>query len=607
MTEEAINDAQDGEVSKPGLIRRIPRRIRIGTLVLFVGAAVLWNAFPPNVPQKPVILAREADGTLREQGEPSGNGIGFNAQLGELKSQNSTSSVSSSSHSNPAFFAARHLIIINQSDDILMERVGAELLESLKTELAVDRLEYYPLGHMPELGSLAPDFYVTLELESKNVSGLLNDKLKAKVKATLGSMLSKSNYTSFDQLTPPLVNLYATVEVDHQSTYFGVESSAAAYILQGRDIAKEITKQFKAKFDAAREGHNPIPKLPKQLAEPAWTPIPEFDFLKELNAEVLTSTHRMMVHNETFWRLTSDKDAAELFGVVKEELTENGWRVDHEETSFPRSSILRMVDGTHDVKVFPAERNKLPASADGAWPEQVDYFVHYRNRLSQDVLQSAIGDVLDQEEPDLNFLLVFQGRASSEQRPKIISLLEKLTPGTPASWMALADHYSSHQDIEGCKRALRMLTCLQHLAVDGGSMSNKVRDIAKKHDIAKSEYESLKREDWLQLGLVELTEEGQPEPIDFGVGTSAGFFEIDSEGKATVYSILIKEIGNSQLEAVQMKCSGGTRSWSTENVFANGQSTADGSFNRDSSRSRLNLTTERLDPERFRVSVRLRK
>ena len=190
MTDETMSDASSGEVPKQGVIRRIPRQVRIGALVLLGGAVVIWNVFPPSVPRAPVILAREADGILREQGGQGGDGLGFNAHLGELKSENSTSCGSSSSHSNPAFFAARHLIIINRSDDILMERVGAELLESLRTELAVDRLEYYPLGHMPELGSLSPDFYVTLELDSKDVSGLLNQKLDATVKATLGTTLS---------------------------------------------------------------------------------------------------------------------------------------------------------------------------------------------------------------------------------------------------------------------------------------------------------------------------------------------------------------------------------------------------------------------------------
>lgn len=598
-------ETSGGVLPRRGLIQRIPRRIRIGALVLLGSAVVIWNVFPPSVPQEPVILARDADGTLRDQREQGGARLTFNAHVGELKSENSTFCGSSSSHSNPAFFAARHLIIINRSDDILMERVGVELIESLKTELAVDRLEYYPLGHMPELGSLSPDFYVTLDLDNKKVSGLLSEKLDAAVKATLGTTLSKSSFTSHDHLTPPLVNLHANVEVQHKSTYLGVESSAAAYILQGRDIAKQITSQLKAKFEAAREDHGPIPEMPSGLAEPAWSPIPEFDFLRSLKAEVETSTHRMMMHNETFWRLTTDKTADKLFAIVKEELVEKNWRIDHEETSFPRSSILRLVDGSRVLKVFPAGRNELPSSSDDAWPERVEFFVHYRDRVSTDVIESAIGNVLDQPEPDVDFLLVFHSRASGEQRPKIISLLEGQKPGTSASWMALADHYSSRKDVDGCCRALRMLTCLVHLARDGSAISNKVRDIAKKHDIRKSDYELPGREYWLKVGLIELPEEGEAERIEFGLGVQAGFFEIDSEGKATVYSIVINEIGDSQLEGTHMKCSGGSRSWSTGRALNSSQKTDQHSFSRHPNNGRLEMTTEQLAPKRFRTSVRL--
>ncbi len=607
MSDETMIETSSGELPRRGLIRRIPRRIKIGAIVLLGSAVVIWNVFPPNVPQEPVILARDADGTLREQGEQGGDRLTFNAHLGELKSENSTFCGSSSSHSNPAFFAARHLIIINRSDDILMERVGAELIESLKTELAVDRLEYYPLGHMPELGSLSPDFYVTLELDSKKVSGLLSEKLDATVKATLGTTLSKSSFTSHDHLTPPLVNLHADVEVNHKSTYLGVESSAAAYILQGRDIAKQITSQLKAKFEAAREDHGPIPEMPIGLAEPDWSPIPELDCLKSLKAEVETSTHRLMIHNETFWRLTTDKTADELFAVVKEELIAKNWRIDHEETSFPRSSILRLVDGSRVLKVFPADRNELPSSADDVWPASVEFFVHYRDRVSTDVIESAIGDTLDKPTPDVDFLLVFHSRASREQRPKIISLLEGQKPGTPASWMALADHYSSRKDVDGCRRALRMLTCLKHVARDGSSLSDKIRKIAKKHDIEKGDYESPRREDWLDLGLIELPEEGQAEPIEFGLGVQAGFFEIDSEGKATVYSVVVNEIGESQLEGTHMKCSGGSRSWSTGRGLNSSQKTDHHSFSRHPNKGRLEMTTEQLAPNRFRTSVQLHK
>jgi hypothetical protein len=385
MTEETVSD-----VAKPGFLSRIPRRVRIVTLVVAVGGLVVWNIFPPNVPNKPIVLAREADGALREQGGEAAGGLAFNAHFGELKSQNSTSRFSSSGHSNPAFFAARHLIIINQSDDVLMERVGAELLDQLKQLLAVDRLEYYPFGHMPELGGLAPDFYVTLELKSKEVSGLVNDNLNATVKSTLGSTLAKSSFSSFDDLTPPIVRLHAGVEVEHQSTYFGVESSSAAYILQGRDIAKQIAAQLKTKFDAARGDHGALPEMPTELANPEYSPIPEFKFLDQLGAKVVTSAHRLMTPNETFWRLTTDNTTDELFGVIKSELADSEWRLDREETSFPRSAILRFVDRPRVLMIFPSDRDQLPRTADEPQPEHVDYFVHYRDRVSSDVLESAI-------------------------------------------------------------------------------------------------------------------------------------------------------------------------------------------------------------------------
>jgi hypothetical protein len=599
MTEETVIDA-----AKPGFLKRIPRRIRIATLVVAIGGLVVWNIFPPDVPNKPIVLAREADGTLREQGGEDAGALAFNAHLGELKSQNSTSSVSSSGHSNPAFFAARHLIIINQSDDVLMERVGVELLDQLKQLLAVDRLEYYPFGHMPELGGLAPDFYVTLKLKSKEVSGLINDKLDATVKSTLGSTPANSSFSSFDDLTPPIVRLHASVEVRHQSTYFGVESSSAVYVLQGRDIAKQIASQLKTKFDEARADHGALPEIPIELANPEYSPIPEFKFLDQLGAKVVTSAHRLMTPNETFWRLTTDKTTDELFGAIKSEFVDSGWRLDHEETSFPRSAILRFVDRPRVLMIFPADRDELPRTADEPQPEHVDYFVHYRDRVSSDVLESAIEQVLEQPKPDVNFLVAFHGRGSSSQRGRIISLLEEESPGTIAIWSKLADHYSSRKDIEGCRRALRMLTCLKHLSSNGSSIENKIRNIAKKQKIDESEFESPTRDDWLTLGLVEMTEDGLPEPIEFGLGTCVGFFDIGEDGKVWVYSIVINDTGTSQLEAVRMKCSGGSRSWSSGEIFNSSRTTDHHSFGRGQGQGRVELTTEKLSDDRFLTTLR---
>lgn len=609
MVEETTNDRFSSDVPKSsdvpneGRVRRIPRRVWLGAVVIAGLFAVVWWGLPADVPREPVILARDADGTLREQGSPNG-GLTFNAQLGSLNAKNQTTCVSSSSHSNPAYFAARNLIIINQVDDVLMDRVGAELVESLKSELAFDRLEYYPYGHLPESGKLAPDFYLMLELESKTVSGLMNEQLEATVKALLGSTPARSHFHSFDHLTPPLVRLHSEVQVKHESKYLGVESSAAAYVLQGRDIAKQITSQLKSKFEDAREGHSPVPELPAELAEPEWSPTPDFHFLDEMQAEVLTSTRRLMMHNETFWRLTIDGPVTELFDLVKEELVENKWRVDHEETRHPRSSVMRLVLGTEDLLIFPADRDELPASADESWPDRIDCFIRYRKRMSQDAVRSVIDDVLAQSEPDIGLLLVLHDRASREQRPRIISLLEQHQPGTSESWIVLANYYSALKDMEGCRRSLRMLTCLKSLSIDPGALTNRISSLAKKHEIDRPEYSELTEDDWIATGLVKILEDGPAAPVEFGTDRPAGFFAIDAGGKAHVYSVMITAGPGEQLTARHLYCSDGHRSWGTGGVSHQGQETNQYRFGSGPDDRRVVLTTTRLAPDRFRAVAR---
>lgn len=604
MMQETTRDSDGIDTPKRAWISRIPRWCWLATLVVVGPVILIWKGFPPDVPREPVILARDSDGALRQQGSPRA-GLALNAQLGTLKANNQTSCVSSSGHSNPAFFAARHLIIINQSDDVLMERVGAELIESLKSELAFDRLEYYPHGHLPETGKPAPDFYLMLELRSKTVSGLMNDQLQATVKALLGSTPVRSRFNSFDQLSPPLVRLHAEVEVEHESTYFGVESSGATYVLQGRDIAKQITARLKTSFEKAREGHQPVPELPVELAEPEWSPVPDFEFLRNLNAEVLTSTHRLMTHNETFWRLKSDGTTAELFADVKGELAGSGWRVDHEQTTHPRSSILRLVQKERDLIIFPADREQLPASADGNWPETADYFVRYRDRMSLDAVRLVIDEVLTQQKPDIGLLLLFHNQASQEQRSKIVSLLEQHRPGIPDSWIVLARHYSRQNDIDGCRRALRRLMCFQHVLQDPAGLRSRIQDIAEENGIDDSEYSELTEDDWLATGFVQITPSSDGNPVEFGFDGPAAFFAIDDRGESHVFSITVNSGPDGELTATRMHSADGARSWSSGSIFHHGQEEDRHRFGNGLNGRYVVMTTTRLAPDRFRTVARI--
>jgi hypothetical protein len=148
------------------------RWIKIGLLFLLIAFLAVWNLMPPDVVRNPVVLGRGDDGELHEQSPNADNGLHFNAHVGALKSQNSTTTASSESRSDPAFLADRGLMIINLSNHVLMERVGTELLAQLKADNKFDRLEYYPSGHLPETGVEAPDLWLSLNLESVEESGI---------------------------------------------------------------------------------------------------------------------------------------------------------------------------------------------------------------------------------------------------------------------------------------------------------------------------------------------------------------------------------------------------------------------------------------------------
>jgi hypothetical protein len=579
------------------------RRVRAVCLLLIVLALAAWCLLPPNVLRRVVILTRGADGTLQEQQPNKKDGLLFNAHLGGLTSTNQVVSGITSSHSNPAFFAARSMVVINPSDDILMERVGTELLEVIKKDLPLDRIEYYPSGHFPEPGGLGPDLYLRLDLTSKKVSGLLNSKLDAKVVVNLGTTLGNSSFNSFDQFTPPTVKVDSNISVEHQSIYTGVESSAAACTLQGRDIAKQIAARISKLFEDEQKKHRSVPELPVSLATPEYRPIPEFSFLSKLDAALMTSTHRLMIHNETFWQLRTEKQATELFAAIKPELIENGWQIDRDDALFPRSVNLRAVDGSRVLTVFPTDREQLPRTADEPQTGPVDYFIHYRDRVDRKTLIAAVDEMLARPDPDALLLIAFRSSASSDQNARIISIIEGQKPGTEAGWLALADHYSSRKDLDGVRRALRMLKCFEFLESNNTSIANKIRDVARKHKIDESEFNTPSREDWLEFGIVEISQEEPTKPIKFGFDTLAGFFLLDSDEKLHLYSVKITRTDASNPEATFSESFGGSRSWTSSGIFQGTQTTAQRAFSRRLDGQRGHLEVEKLADDRFRVSA----
>ena len=581
------------------------RRIKIGLLFLLVAFLAVWNLLPPDVVRNPVVMGRGNDGNLHEQSQNAGKGLHFNAHVGVLKSQNSTTTASSESHSNAAFLADRSLVIFNLSNHVLMERIGTELLAQLKADNDFDRLAYYPPGHVPETGAEAPDLWLSINLESIEESGITGGELKATVTATLGSSLAASNHSVHDHLSPPIVTLNVNISVDHQSSLNGIESSSAEYSQQGKDIAKHLMTAVSGKLKTLREKHSPLPKLPSSLS-PEFVATPEFEFLKRLNATRQTSFHGFMFHNETFWQFTSTENAEPMLTSIRDELSKSDWKVGDFEAADLQNAYLRAVKGDAILELFPTKRRifSMPETKEPQGP--VQYNVRYLHRISSDEMQAVVAELLVAPKPDVDELLVLRRFGSSEQQDQVLKLIEKHPPRSVEAWLMLAESYAGGNNADACRVALVRATLLMLTVTDSADYDRRIKDIAAKQKIEASELKVVDQAVLTELGIVELVAGADASPVEISVNTAASFFVAnDSEGP-TVITVRVRTDGrgqpNTPTTVTFLHASQNSRSWSTQSAFE-GVSTLQHQFSVGS--RPISVSLEKLDGDSFQVTATL--
>ena len=581
------------------------RWIRLGLLFLLVAFLAVWNLLPPNVLRNPVVMGRGDDGKLHEQPREDDGGLHFNAHVGALESRNSTTTVSSESHSDPAFLADRGLMIFNHSNHVLMERVGTELLAQLKADNKFDRLAYYPSGHLPETEAEAPDVWLSINLESIEESGIIGRELKATVTATLGSSLAGSHHTVHDHLSPPIVTLNTSISVDHQSTLTGIESSSAEYSQQGKDIAKHLMTAISGKLKTLREKHPPLPNLPSSLS-PEFVAAPEFEFLKRLNAAHQASYHGFMFHNETFWQFTSTENAEPMLASIRDELSKSEWRVEGFEATDGQNAYLRAEKGDAILELFPMKRAifSMPQTKELQGP--IQYNVRYLHRMNSGDLQAVVGELLAAPKPDVDDLLILRRFGSQEQQEQVIKQLEKHPPRTVEAWLMLAESYARGSETDLCRRALIRATLLMLTVKDSTDYDRRIEDIASKQKIEASELKVVDLAVLTELGIVELVAGAEPSNVEIPANTAASFFFANDSGGPTVITVRIQTDGRSQANTPTtmtfLQASKNSRSWSTQSAFE-GVSKVQHHFAVGSRPILLSL--EKLDSNLFRVTATL--
>ncbi len=555
--------------------RRVPRKaVAIGILLgLLAPLAYAWYFTPPDIIAKPVHLSRDGSGALvADSDEASADGTRFNAHLGKLNARNNTSMSSAESHSNPAFLTASRLAIFNESDHLLVARVATSLLEQLKEASPFNEISYFPHGELAETGQLAPDLYLTLNLQSIDESGLIGRDLKATVTASLGTSFASANYSRTDDQSPPTINMRGNIEVNHESSMVGVESSAAKYVLQGNDIAKQISKHVLDKIKKLRDKHSPLPDLPEALY-PEWTPAPAFTFLDRLQASRLTGVHGLMLHNESAWKYQTTDDPIEAVTKIRDELLADGWTEKNFHTEHPEHFNLYMMKGDATLCVFPERRNghshRLQfVNADGidaTRANPLNHYVRYRHRQSAAEIRKVVDTLFAEERPDINLLLAMQSNWQGDQHSRAITLIEERGVRSADAWLLVARSYSRRKDVEGTRRALACCRFLAQTMTNAGDVDQKIKKIAKEHDIDEKQLGKPNESLLNRLGFVTLNPQSAPTAsTTVRFGEPASFYLIGEDDKLTVFSFTVDKLPQEdRYRVVTLEATDGMRSWTT--------------------------------------------
>lgn len=524
----------------PKRSRKMLKTVLTVLLALFLG---LWFFSPSGALEQPLHLQRGEDGKLHPV-DDDGEGLGPNvkAHAGVIKASSSRSVSSSSSHSDPGWFQAKSLVVINRSDHLLMKRAGKALLDELNKQQQWENVVYLPYGFDLDSGTPASDFYMTMSLESIEESGILGRELKAVVNATIGTSIVASHHSVQDSLSPPTVSFNARVEIQHQSTMRGVESAGAKYSLQGANIATDLVTALNDQVTGLNLKFSPPPEVIKEFLAP-YQPTPEFSFLNDLKVTQIASIHGTMIHNDTLWSTEPISDDEALIEKISAHLQDQGWKEYSKELT-PHTTYLRMKNGSKWFELFPQDssfQTSLDDNSDHARP----FYMRYRDRMTTDELQAIYGNLLAAESPDIELLLALSNFASRQQREQLFRLAETHPPTSPNGWVRMANWHAAHNQQEKFITALQKANVFSLFIQDRSDISRKITNLIKKHQLDKDEVLAIDTSLLEEAGLQRLTI-GNPQVIkEFQVGTPVAFYlPSDNPAKWSYVAASVEQAGH---------------------------------------------------------------
>lgn len=459
--------------------RRRRRRIVVVGLLVLIGLGIYIQCFQSPRVALGVLMSQVTDGGGEVTAGDVSDSPSLAGQMTAIKSNQSTSTGSTTSRSSGSAWPRQSIAIFCESDHLLMQRVGLALFEGLQASGEFEQVQYVPQGKTLPLGQDVPDLLVTLRLTQWEESGMpLSRQYKAKIMAGVGREYAHGNTYTHGNSTPPVVQFSSDINMDYTAQQTGFETAGAQYTAVSKDIAKALQKSLLGLFD---KDHSPALPEREQIAEfyPEFESPPAFPFLEELNAQVKFMGSRFMQPTSAAWTFSSDLSVADLREKIDVFLSADGWKTgnskatDQEDVDY-RGSWHR---GPESFEILPEESGVMifPKPARPTGP--IHYRVIYTRTMTDEQADQAFRAVLSRQ-PNEAVLLPFVQKWYLE-KDQILAYFAEHQPQHADAYRILAEWKLTAGEQDQARELVLQGHAMDQL-VNDGSEREQFRTLAKK-------------------------------------------------------------------------------------------------------------------------------
>jgi hypothetical protein len=342
----------------------------------------------PLLPRGPVSLVRDpASGEMKRS---SSHLLDLDVHAGSLGSNQNTSTATVVRGAGGRL-ACRHIQVVAESPGLLLDRVARHVQSGLAELPIVRKVDYFPAGTIPPVGSGAPDLVVALRAGEVRETRLpMYRHLRVALSVNSAPTRYAPNVDTDDELSPPILRFSSETSVEFRSTMWGVELLGARYGQESKSLGADIAKGLAQDLTKWRDEHGLLPEMPEAFRGVYREPV-EFPFLEAYGAILAEAHSGLMTHNESVWRLADTGDIPGVLEGIEGELAPLGWVTEHRQIVSDAESHLRMAKETEMLLVHSHRAMSVPL---GATTERF-LVMRYEDRFDHDERMAALNSLVD--------------------------------------------------------------------------------------------------------------------------------------------------------------------------------------------------------------------